>query len=127
MKIVKKILLVDHEPRLTQTVRRALERAGRYCIREENNTSFALHSARWFQPDLILVDLSASMANGENVARQFERDFALRDIPLLCLSNFVNERGFLSAGVLSGYTFLASPVPLEHLLRAVEQLLFGRN
>jgi len=45
---------------------------------------------------------------------------------LLCLSKFVSEPEFLSAGILSGYSFLASPVPIEHLIRAVDQLLFSR-
>lgn len=126
MKLVKKILLVDHEPSVTKLVRQTLERAGRYIIREEHDGAFALHSARWFQPDLILVDLNKTSANGESLARQLENDFALRDIPLLCLSDFISDRGFQSAGVLNGYTFLASPVPLEHLLRAIEQLLFPK-
>lgn len=126
VKLVKKILLVDHEPRVTRMVRQALERTGHYAIREEHDATFALHAARWFQPDLILVDLNEGAANSESVARQLDADFALRDIPLLCLSDFVSDRGFQSAGILSGYSFFASPVPLEDLLRGVEQLLFGK-
>jgi hypothetical protein len=30
VKVLKKILLIDHEPRVTRTVRRALESAGKY-------------------------------------------------------------------------------------------------
>jgi hypothetical protein len=46
---------------------------------------------------------------------------------LLCLSNFVSERQFMSAGILRGYSFLAVPVKIEQLLRGVEQLLFGQD
>jgi hypothetical protein len=37
MKFQKKILLIDHEPSVTRLIRRALERAGKYLIREEHD------------------------------------------------------------------------------------------
>jgi len=126
VKVRKKILIVDREPRVTGPVREALESVGRYSIREEHDTAFALHAARWFRPDLIMVDLTIAAIDGEIVAQQLQNDRELRDTPLLCLSKFVSEPEFLSAGILSGYSFLASPVPIEHLIRAVDQLVFGR-
>jgi len=126
VKVRKKILIVDREPRVTGPVREALESVGRYSIREEHDTAFALHAARWFRPDLIMVDLTIAAIDGEIVAQQLQNDRELRDTPLLCLSKFLSEPEFLSAGILSGYSFLASPVPIEHLIRAVDQLLFSR-
>jgi len=122
----KKILIIDREPRVTALVRQALESVGRYLIREEHDTAFAVHAARWFQPDLIMVDLTIAATDGEFVAQQLQHDRELRDTPLLCLSRFVSGPEFLSAGILSGYSFLASPVPIEQLIRAVDQMLFGR-
>ena len=43
VKVLKKILLVDHDARITQTVRRALESAGKYSIREEHDASEGQH------------------------------------------------------------------------------------
>src|SRR5438132_5536579 len=126
VKVLKKILLLDHKTRVTHTVRRALESAGKYSIREEHDAAFALHAARWFRPDLIMVDLTIAAIDGELVAQQLQSDRELRDTPLLCLSKFVSGPEFLSAGILSGYSFLVSPVPIEHLIRAVDQMLFGR-
>jgi Response regulator containing a CheY-like receiver domain and an HTH DNA-binding domain len=126
VKVLKKILLIDHEPHVTGLVRQALESVGKYSIREEHDTAFAVHVARWFRPDLIMVDLNLASTDGEIIAQQLKNDRQLRNTPLLCLSTFVSEREFLSAGVLSGYSFLASPVPIEQLMRAVDQLLFGR-
>ena len=122
----KKILLIDHEPRLTGAVRRALENADRFSIHEEHDTAFALQVARWFHPDLIVVDQAAAAQDGETLAQQLEQDGELRDTPLLCLSNFVSERDLLFAGTVSGYAFLAAPVAVEHLLRGIEQLIFGK-
>jgi two-component system alkaline phosphatase synthesis response regulator PhoP len=120
----KKILLIDHEPRLTSTVRRALE--NQYSVRQESDTAFALQVARWFHPDLILVDQAAASNDGETLAQQLEKDGELCGTPLLCLSNFLSEGNLLFAGTVSGYAFFAAPVGVEHLLRGIEQLILGK-
>ena len=127
MKVLKKILLIDHEPRVTRTVRRALESVGKYSIRQEHDAAFALHAAHWFRPDLIVVDFISAATDGEIIARQLQKDRDLCHVPLLCLSKFVSERQFISARVLRGYSFLAVPVKIEHLLSAVEHLLFSKD
>jgi two-component system, OmpR family, response regulator len=126
LKVRKKILLIDHEPHVTRLVRQALESVGKYSIREEHDTAFAVRAARWFQPDLIMVDLNVASSDGKIVADQLQADRDLCETPLLCLSDFVAERGFLSAGMLSGYSFLAAPVQIEQLLCGVEQILFSK-
>lgn len=62
MKFPRKILLIDHEPGVTRHIRRALKRAGKYLIREEHDGKVALNAARWFQPDLVLVDTAGRSA-----------------------------------------------------------------
>jgi len=48
VRVLKKILLIDHDTRVTRIVGRALETAGKYSIREEYDAAFAIHAARWF-------------------------------------------------------------------------------
>ena len=127
MKVLKKILLIDHDMRVTDVVRRALDAAGKYSIREEHDAAFAIHAARWFRPDLIMINLTNSAIDGRIIANQLQKDGGLDDVPLVCLSNFVLERQFLSAGILRGYSFLAVPVKIDQLLRAVDQLLFAKE
>jgi len=125
--VLKKILLIDHDARVTRIVRRALETAGKYSIREEHDAAFAIHAARWFGPDLVMINLTASATDAEIIAKQFQKDRDLSEVPLLCLSNFVSARQFMSAGILRGYSFLAMPVKIDQLLRGVEHLLFGKD
>jgi len=127
VKVVKKILLIDHDTHVTRIVRRALKTTGKYSIREEHDVAFAIHAARWFRPDLVMINLTASATDGKIIAQQLQNDGGLGDVPLVCLSNFVLERQFLSAGILRGYSFLAAPVKIDQLLRAVDQLLFGKE
>jgi DNA-binding response OmpR family regulator len=125
VKFPKKILLIDHEPGVTRLVKRALETAGKYLVRAERDERTALHAARWFQPDLILVD--AAGLDRRNIERQIQTDSALRDTPILSLASLKPESQMVSGGILSGYSFFAGPVRIEEVLRGVEELLFGKD
>jgi two-component system alkaline phosphatase synthesis response regulator PhoP len=127
MKTRKKILLIDKEPGVTRLIRRALEKTGRYWIKEEHDSQFALHSARWFQPDLILVDTVTAAADREALSKQIQRDATLQETPLVCLSSLKPESEMISGGILSGYSFFAAPIKIDEVLRGVENLLFGKD
>ncbi len=83
MTILKKILLVDSEPRAAAAVRRAFEKTGHYLIKEEHDSRCALKAARRFQPNLILFDVLASAAEASSTAQQFEQEIALKDTPIV--------------------------------------------
>ena len=106
MKFLKKILLVDHEPRMTALVRRALESTGKYLVKVEQDSRLALHAAPWFLPDLILLDAAKAEAEGEDVNQQLKSDPALKDTPFLFLSgNAASEKKVMTGGFLGGYRF----------------------
>jgi len=86
-----------------------------------------LQTAHSFQPDLILLDTAATSPNGQVLERQIQTDALLRDTPLLRLSSLKSETQMISGGILSGYSFFASPVRVEEVLRGVDELLFGKD
>ena len=120
MKFLKKILLVDHEPKVTALVRRALESTGNYLVKVEQDSRLALHAAPWFVPDLVLLDA----AKGEDVNRQLKSDPSLKDTPFLFLSgDAAPEKKVVTGGFVSGYSFLATAVTLDDLIRCVGEIL----
>jgi DNA-binding response OmpR family regulator len=124
MKFLKKILLVDHEPGVTAIVRRALEGTGKYLVKVEQDSRLALHAAPWFLPDLILLDAAKAESEGEDVSRQLQSDPALKNTPFLFLSGkSASEEKVMTGGFLSGYSFLATSVSLDDLLRCVDEIL----
>ena len=125
MKFQKKILLIDHEPGVTRLIRRALERAGKYLIREEHDDKLAINAARWFQSDLILVDTVGQTQL--EIEREVNSDTTLRDTPVLSLSSLRPESQMISGGILSGYSFFAAPIRVEEVLHGVDELLFGKD
>jgi DNA-binding response OmpR family regulator len=125
MKFPKKILLIDHEPGVTRLIRRALERAGKYLIREEHDDNLALNAARWFQPDLILIDTPGQ--SQLTIERAVSSDSTLKDTPVLSLTSLRPESQMVSGGILSGYSFFAAPIRVEEVLHGVDELLFGKD
>ena len=123
MTFLKKILLVDHEPAITALVRRALEATGHFLVKVEPDVRLAQHAAPWFRPDLVLLD-GARSAEGERVNCQLQSEPALKDTPFLYLSaNPTAEKKVMTGGFLSGYSFLATAVTLDDLVRFVEEMV----
>ncbi len=120
----KRVLLIDQEPQITSLVRRALEKTGRYSVREEHPGAPALSAARSFRPDLILVDLVADGAEADFITRQFRAEAFLKDTPVVCLNSLRSGAAVCSSGTLSGYDFSVTPVGIEELVRGVEELFF---
>jgi PleD family two-component response regulator len=127
MRLPKKILLIDRESQLSEVVRRALEKTGKYLVRAEHSGKVALQAAHWFQPDLILLDTPKAAYETAGLTRQIQADSALKDTPVLSLSSLKPESQMVSGGILSGYSFFAAPVQIEEVLRGVEELLFGKD
>lgn len=123
----KKILLIDREPGVTRLIKRALEKTGKYWVKEEHDSQFALNSAKSFQPDLILLDTVSSNSDREQLAKKIQTDTTLHSTPLLSLSSLKPESEMISGGILSGYSFFAAPVRVEEVLQGVEQILFGKD
>ena len=111
----KRVLLIERDPIQTRAMCAALERTGRYAVREEHDDEHALAASRWFHPDLILLDHMTSSFAAMQLAH---------DTPLLCMSQ-VSDSEVASAGVLGGYTFFAGPMSAQQMVRGIDDLLFG--
>ena len=122
MTFLKKILLVDHEPRVTALVRRALERTGRFLVKVEADVRLAQHAAPWFRPDLVLLD-APKTSETEDMTRQLQGEPTLKDTPFLYLSGNASEKKVMTGGFLGGYSFFATAVTMEDLVRFVEEML----
>ncbi len=119
----KRILIIDDEPQLTAIVRGALEATGHYTIKEEHRSLRALHAARHFQPDLILLDVIMPDLDGREVAQQLRDDPALRDVPVIFVTSLAADGVIGSCGYLSGFSFVAKPFRIADLIDCVEEML----
>ena len=122
MHFQRRILLIDDEPNLTAMVRQALEATGRYLIKEEHHSLRALHAARHFQPDLILLDVVMPELDGREVARRMQADPALQDVPIIFVTSLAPGK-IGTVGFLAGYSFIAKPFEISDLVNCVAEVL----
>src|SRR6476620_7376805 len=119
----RRILIVDNDPNTTHLVKVLLEKTGYYLVLEENDATKAHHNARNFRPDLILLDVVMPETDGGEVAAQIEADPELQNTPIVFLTTLVTRAEAKSGLNIQGHPFLAKPVSIPELIKAIEQHL----
>ena len=115
-----KILIVDDETGFTKLTTLAMSD---FEMREENNPSRALETARSFRPDLILLDVVMPDLDGGDIAAQLRADPALKDVPIIFLTAIVTEKETQKHGQFGGYPFILKPVTPEKLTESIRKYL----
>jgi DNA-binding response OmpR family regulator len=119
----KRILLIDHEPRLTAALSSALAAEGRYLIRQERYSPQALKAALEFRPNLILLEAEPGHLEIDLVAQRIHSEQTLHDVPVVCLTSLSPKGEIGTVGFLGGYTFMANPFYLEDMVSWIGEIL----
>jgi two-component system, OmpR family, response regulator len=117
------ILIVDDNRDLTRAAKLGLERTGCYVVHEENDSTRAHQTAQVVHPDLILLDIVMPETDGGEVAAQIESDLALHRIPIVFLTAPATKWEQKSGLRIEGRAFLAKPISVPALIKAVEENL----
>jgi len=118
----KKILIVDDEVDLVETVRFPLEMEG-YHVLISYNGEDALNQARKENPDLILLDLMLPKLDGYKVCRLLKFDDRYKHIPILMLTAKTQERDKALGMETGANEYITKPFEIEDLLRKVKAYL----
>ena len=118
----KRILIVDDEAGFTRLLKLTLEATKRYLVKEENDGSRALATARQFHPDLVLLDIVMPKLDGGDVARQIAADPMLKEVKIIFLTAIVSQKE-AHAGGIGGFPFVAKPVSLAFLSLMIDETL----
>jgi two-component system sensor histidine kinase/response regulator len=121
-----RILIVDNDRDTTHLVKVLLERTGHYRVLEENDATNAHQSALNFRPDLILLDIVMPETDGGEVAARIEADPELKNTPIIFLTGLVTRAEANSGLNIQGHSFLAKPVSIPELIKAIEEHLSAR-
>jgi DNA-binding response OmpR family regulator len=125
----KRILIVDDEPDFTTMLRLTLEAEGYYEVQEENSASAARQAARYFDPDLMILDIMMPEFDGSELAASFKNDKLLGEVPVIFMTALVDgSESEEPAGVCTrgGQTFLPKGAPIERLIACIEEKLRPR-
>ncbi|HXX34906.1 MAG TPA: response regulator [Thermodesulfobacteriota bacterium] len=118
----KKILVVDDEVDLVETVRFPLEIEG-YHVLVAYDGEDALSQARKENPDLILLDLMLPKLDGYKVCRLLKFDERYKHIPILMLTAKTQEKDKVIGMETGANEYITKPFDIDSLLKTVKEYL----
>lgn len=118
----KRILIVDDEVDLVETVRFSLELEG-YDALIAYNGEEALNQARKEDPDLILLDLMLPKLDGYKVCRLLKFDERYKHIPILMLTAKTQEKDKATGIETGANEYITKPFDMDELMKKVKEYL----
>jgi DNA-binding response OmpR family regulator len=118
----KKILVVDDEADLVETIRFPLEMEG-FNVLISYNGEDALNQARKENPDLILLDLMLPKLDGYKVCRLLKFDERYKDIPILMLTAKTQEKDKIMGMETGADEYITKPFDIDELMKKVKAYL----
>jgi DNA-binding response OmpR family regulator len=118
----KKILVVDDEVDLVETVRFPLEMEG-FDVLVSYNGEDALNQARKEKPDLIILDLMLPKLDGYKVCRLLKFDERYKHIPILMLTAKTQEKDKVLGKETGADEYITKPFEMDYLMEKVRTYL----
>ncbi|MCJ7746267.1 MAG: response regulator [Desulfobacterales bacterium] len=118
----KKILIVDDEVDLVETVRFPLELEG-FDVLVSYNGEDALNQARKEKPDLIILDLMLPKLDGYKVCRLLKFDERYKHIPILMLTAKTQEKDKILGKETGADEYITKPFEMDYLMEKVKAYL----
>ena len=115
----KRILVVDDEPQITRVLRTTLTSSG-YEVRTADDGHNGLRTAREWQPDLVITDVSMPTMDGIELCRQLRAESTL---PIIVLSVKGEEKAKVNALDAGADDYVTKPVGMDELLARVRRNL----
>jgi len=117
----KRILLVDDDPEIIETLRLALETKG-YVVLVARDGNQGLAMAERENPDLVILDMMMPKRSGFLVLEKLRRS---RPVPLRVIMITANEgsRHKAYAEMLGVDDYIRKPFALDRLIESVERLV----
>jgi two-component system alkaline phosphatase synthesis response regulator PhoP len=118
----KKILVVDDEVDLVETIRFPLEAEG-FNVLVAYNGEDALNMARTENPDLILLDIMLPKLDGYKVCRLLKFDERYKNIPIIMLTARAQEKDRIIGMETGADEYITKPFDMDKLLERVKAYL----
>jgi DNA-binding response OmpR family regulator len=118
----KRILVVDDEVDLVETVRFSLELDG-WDVLVAYNGEEGLNQARKENPDLILLDLMLPKLDGYKVCRLLKFDERYKHIPILMLTAKTQEKDKIIGKETGADEYITKPFDMDELIKKVKNYL----
>jgi DNA-binding response OmpR family regulator len=114
---MKKILVVDDDEDILMLVEMILLRND-YAVEAISRWEVIRESIASFEPDLILLDISLTGADGREICRELKQDRETQHIPIILFSaNPDKGNNYFDC---QAQAFIAKPFNMNHLLETIK-------
>ena len=97
-----RVLLIDDEESLCETLKYGLEKTGRFEVSFATDGKTGLLMARKGSPDVILLDVCMPDMSGLDVLRTLKAKYPLSEIPVIMFSGLQDEATKMECNYLYG-------------------------
>ena len=117
-----KVLIVDDEPDIVESIKFRLEIENINCIVAYDGEE-ALTKAKRENPNLILLDIMLPKINGYKVSRLLKFDEAYKHIPIIMLTARTQEKDVKLGEETGADEYVTKPFDMEELVTLVKKYL----
>lgn len=119
---MKKILIVDDEQDIVESLQFVLEAAGFECHCAYNGEE-GLNLAKQILPDLIILDVMMPKINGYKICRLLKYDNKYKNIPILMVTARSQDEDKLIGEETGVDEYITKPFDLDEIVKKVEGYL----
>ncbi len=119
---MKKILIVDDEQDIVESLKFVLEASDFTCYCAYNGED-GLRLAKELVPDLIILDVMMPKINGFKISRLLKYDAKYKNIPILMVTARTQEEDKLIGEETGADEYITKPFELDEVVKKVEQYL----
>ena len=117
----KKVLIVDDEEDIVETIKFVLEAQGYDCLCAYDGES-GLKKAKEKNPDLMVLDVMMPNINGFKISRLLKFDAKYKDIPIIMLTARSQKEDKIIGEETGADIYMTKPFEIEELVNNVKQL-----
>ena len=122
MSDIKKILIVDDEQDIVETLKFMLEAQGYECYCAYDGET-GLSMAKEIIPDLMILDVMMPKMNGYKISRLLKYDAKYKDIPILMITARSQEEDKLIGQETGVNEYITKPFDLDEVIEKVKEYL----
>jgi DNA-binding response OmpR family regulator len=119
---MKKILIVDDEQDIVESLKFVLEASNFTCYTADNGED-GLKMAKEIFPDLMILDVMMPKINGYKISRLLKYDAKYKNIPILMVTARSQEQDKLIGEETGADEYITKPFELDEVVKKVEQYL----
>ena len=119
---MKKVLIVDDEQDIVETLQFVLETEGYECHTAFDGES-GLKAAKDIMPDLIILDVMMPKMNGYKISRLLKYDAKYKDIPIIMVTARSQDQDKMIGEETGADEYITKPFEIEDVVARVRSIL----